>query len=163
MISLAKKDFVETSMMNANDYLQSIAIAQSTPGPIAGSLATLIGYKLYGIEGMLIANIGIVLPSLFIIILIINFLNKHKESASFEIVLRVLRPITIAIILSILIFFINSTVLNGAKILTINDIFKNFNFGALFILLLSIFLTIRYKVNPMYIVIISGVLGAIIL
>ena len=55
-----------------DDILEIIAIAESTPGPIAINSATFVGYRAAGIWGSVFATLGVVLPS-FVIILALSF------------------------------------------------------------------------------------------
>ncbi len=74
MIPLIQTETVEKHKWISDDeILEIIAIAESTPGPIAINSATFIGYKTAGVLGSVAATLGVVLPS-FIIILIISFL-----------------------------------------------------------------------------------------
>jgi len=66
--------------LGEKEFVDIIAIAESTPGPIAINSATYIGYKKYGVKGSISATIGVVLPSLIIIILISAFLMQFKEN-----------------------------------------------------------------------------------
>ena len=66
--------------LGEEEFIDIIAIAESTPGPIAINSATYIGYKKYGVKGSIAATIGVVLPSLIIIILISAFLLQFKEN-----------------------------------------------------------------------------------
>jgi len=62
------------------EFIDVIAIAESTPGPIAINSATYIGYKTNGVKGSIAASIGVVLPSLMIIILISMFLMQFYNN-----------------------------------------------------------------------------------
>ena len=66
--------------MTEDDMLELLAIAESTPGPIAINMATYIGYKQKGILGSVIATIGVVLPSLIIIYLIFLILEQYMQN-----------------------------------------------------------------------------------
>lgn len=66
--------------MTEDDMLELLAIAESTPGPIAINTATYIGYKQKGILGSVIATIGVVLPSLIIIYLIFLILEQYMQN-----------------------------------------------------------------------------------
>ena len=59
--------------------LDLIAIAQSAPGAIAVNVSTFIGYKIAGVLGGVIATLGLVFPSLFIIIAIAAVLGNVSE------------------------------------------------------------------------------------
>ena len=76
MIPLIQKEVVENKKwITDDDILEIIAIAESTPGPIAINSATFIGYRVAGFFGSMFATLGVVLPS-FAIILIISYLLR---------------------------------------------------------------------------------------
>ncbi len=74
MIPVIQKEIVDKKKWITNDdILDIVAIAESTPGPIAINTATFVGYKIAGFWGAFFATLGTVLPS-FIIILVISFI-----------------------------------------------------------------------------------------
>lgn len=77
MIAIIERELVEKKKwIDKKEYLDVIAIAESSPGPIAVNTATFVGYKIGGFFGSLFATIGVVLPS-FTIILIISFFYEQ--------------------------------------------------------------------------------------
>lgn len=62
------------------EFIDIIAIAESTPGPIAINSATYVGYKQLGVKGSIAATLGVVLPSVMIITLISAFLMQYKDN-----------------------------------------------------------------------------------
>ena len=73
MIPLIQKEAVEKKgWVTDDDILEIIAIAESTPGPIAINSATFVGYRTCGVLGAACATLGVVLPS-FVIILVISY------------------------------------------------------------------------------------------
>ena len=79
MIPLIQNEAVEKrKWVTDDDILEVIAIAESTPGPIAINSATFIGYRAAGILGSVCATLGVVLPS-FVIILVISFVLKEFQ------------------------------------------------------------------------------------
>ena len=73
MVPLIQRETVEKKKwINDDDILEIVAIAESTPGPIAVNSATFVGYKTAGVLGAAAATIGVVLPS-FTIIYFISF------------------------------------------------------------------------------------------
>ena len=79
MIPLIQKETVETNKwISDDDILEIIAIAESTPGPIAINSATFVGYKVCGFCGSFFATLGVVLPS-FIIILAISYVLREFQ------------------------------------------------------------------------------------
>ena len=73
MIPLIQKEASEKNKwVTDDDILEIVAIAESTPGPIAINSATFVGYRAAGILGSVAATLGVVLPS-FVIILALSF------------------------------------------------------------------------------------------
>lgn len=76
MLSLLENEFVsKKGWMEKEEFLDMVAIAESTPGPIAINSATYIGYKRAGVLGSAFATLGVVLPSFTIIYIISLFLD----------------------------------------------------------------------------------------
>ena len=76
MIAIIERTLVERKKwLEHDEFIDLIAIAESTPGPIAVNSATYIGYKKCGVLGSFFATLGVVLPS-FIIIFIISLFYK---------------------------------------------------------------------------------------
>ena len=80
MISIIQKEAVENKKwVSDEDILDVVAIAESTPGPIAINSSTFIGYKVMGFWGAFFATLGTVLPSFIIISEIAYFLGRFNE------------------------------------------------------------------------------------
>lgn len=76
MISLLESELVAKRKWLENDeFLNVVAVAESTPGPVAINAATYVGYKLAGVWGSLSATIAVALPSFSIIFLISLFFD----------------------------------------------------------------------------------------
>lgn len=76
MISLLESELVAKRKWLENDeFINVVAIAESTPGPVAINAATYVGYKLAGVWGSLSATIAVALPSFSIIFLISLFFD----------------------------------------------------------------------------------------
>lgn len=79
MIPLIQKEVSEKrNWISDGDLLEIVAIAESTPGPIAINAATFIGYRVGGFFGALLSNLGVVLPS-FLIIAVISLVLRQFE------------------------------------------------------------------------------------
>ena len=80
MIPLIQKETVENKKwISDDDILEIIAIAESTPGPIAINSATFVGYRTAGVLGAMLATLGVVLPSFVVITLISFVLTQFQE------------------------------------------------------------------------------------
>lgn len=81
MIALIEREMVERKKwLEQDECLDMVAIAESTPGPIAVNAATYVGYKLGGFFGALISTIAVCMPSFVIIYIISLFFDKFLEN-----------------------------------------------------------------------------------
>ena len=76
-----------------------IAVAESTPGPIGVNMATFAGFQTAGILGGIIATIGLVTPSVIIIVLIAKLLKNYAQNQNVQLVLNSIRPAVLALII----------------------------------------------------------------
>ena len=80
MIAILQREIVEKKQWIASEeFLDLIAIAESTPGPIAINSATYVGYKFAGVLGSVFATIGVALPSFIIIFVISLFFDAFIQ------------------------------------------------------------------------------------
>lgn len=80
MIPLIQREVVENKKwITDDDILEIIAIAESTPGPIAINSATFVGFRVAGFWGAFFATLGVVVPS-FVIILLISLVLKEFQN-----------------------------------------------------------------------------------
>lgn len=76
MISVVKEECVDKKKwLKSDEFVNLIALSESTPGPLAVNMATYIGYKKGNILGAIISTISVVLPSLIIIYVISIFIK----------------------------------------------------------------------------------------
>ncbi len=77
MIALLENEFVsKKGWMNREEFLDLVAVAESTPGPLAVNSATYIGYKVAGVAGAALGTLAVCLPSFVIIFLISLFFDR---------------------------------------------------------------------------------------
>ena len=80
MIPLIQREAVEKhGWVTDDDILEIVAVAESTPGPIAINAATFVGYRVAGFFGAAAATMGVVLPSFLIILLISRVLQAFQS------------------------------------------------------------------------------------
>ena len=77
IIALLENEFIsKRNWIDHDEFLNVVAIAESTPGPIAINVATYIGYKLKGVFGAVVATVGMCLPS-FVIMYLVSLFYEH--------------------------------------------------------------------------------------
>ncbi len=103
MIPLIEREVVEKKgWITSDDMLDIIAIAESTPGPIAVNSATFVGYKTCGVFGAVCATLGVVLPSFAIISLIALILNQFQDNEIVQFAFNGIRAGVLALIIKAL-------------------------------------------------------------
>lgn len=100
MIALLENEFVsKRKWLEHEEFMDMVAIAESTPGPIAINSATYIGYKRGGVLGSAFATLGVVLPSIIIVYTISLFFDKFL---AVDIVAKAFRGIQAGVVFLIL-------------------------------------------------------------
>ncbi len=104
MIPLIQKEVVEKrKWITDKEILEIIAIAESTPGPIAVNAATFIGYKTAGFWGALGATMGVVLPSFLIIAAVSLILRQFENLKAVKFAFEGIRAGVLALIVKALV------------------------------------------------------------
>lgn len=87
-----------TGWFTRTQLMDMVAVAESTPGPIGVNTATYVGFTSAGILGSLVATLGLVTPSVIIILIIAGFLKNFGQNRFVISVFRYLRPTSVALI-----------------------------------------------------------------
>ena len=152
MIPLIQREVAERRRwLKDGDILDIVAIAESTPGPIAINSATFVGVKIAGIWGAAVATLGCILPSCIIVTVIARLYLKYRNMAMLQGVLNSLRPAVVAMIASAGISVLLSALWGGAGISLAGT---NWTLAAIFILCL-VFLQ-KGKWNPIAVMVLAG-------
>ena len=100
MIPLMEAEVITVhGWLSASEFLDIIAVAEMTPGPISINAATFIGYTLAGVPGSLIATLGVITPSLVLLTLLSRVLLQIVRNPGAENFISGLRSGLIALIL----------------------------------------------------------------
>ena len=149
IVTLMKKKFVDDyHWIEENEMLDLVAIAQSAPGPIAVNGAIVVGYKLAGLAGTLVAIIGTIIPPFVIISLISAFYHAFRDNYLVSQMLEGMQAGVGAVIASV-------TYEMGTGVVKEKDPFS------LVILVCAFAAACFFKVNVIYIVLVCGAIGAV--
>lgn len=88
----------KTGWFTTADVSNMIAVSESTPGPLGINMATYVGYKTVGLEGGIVATLGLVCPAIITIILISKILDRFRDSQIVQRVFYGLRPASTGLI-----------------------------------------------------------------
>ena len=101
MIPLIEREDVDKqNWIKQEDFVDALAIAQSLPGVLAVNISILIGNKLRGLKGCLMATLGTILPSFLIILAIAIWFVQTYDNPVVERIFKGIRPAVVALIVS---------------------------------------------------------------
>ena len=146
MISMIQFDVVDKNgWMTNSEFADILALSQMTPGPISINCATYIGYNQGGIIGAIFTTFALCLPTILLMAIVITWLFKNKENHYVKVLLSSLNPIVVGLIFS-------------AGVLMMNK--ENFvGFESVIVCAIVFVATFFFKVNPIYLIIMSGIFG----
>ena len=148
MMPMLQKELGEKrGWITDDDLIDYYAIGQSTPGIVAVNVATFVGFKQAGVLGGIFATLGIVTPSLVIIMILATLISSIEE---YPLVQKALKGVNVAVaaLLSKVAYDFSKKILK--------------NIFAIFIALLSFFLVGILKVQSFYIILGAIALGSVI-
>jgi chromate transporter len=101
MVPLIQKEVVdEKGWIEAEDFIDILALAQTAPGPVAANTSVFVGYKLVGIPGAVWALLGTVLPSFMVILAIAMYFTRIADSLVIRAAFSGIRPAVVALVAS---------------------------------------------------------------
>ncbi|MBO4358752.1 MAG: chromate transporter [Erysipelotrichaceae bacterium] len=145
-----------TGWMNFTEFTDLLAIDELTPGPIIINSSTYIGMKLGGVPGALAATLGCIIPGAIVSLLLIHLYTKYKEIPVVTEIVRTLKCMSVALILSVLLKMFMNTLFPESISLQGMDILSA-------AMMVACFYVIRkYKTNPLYVMLVCGTINLIV-
>ena len=142
-----------------------IAVSESTPGPIGVNMATYVGFETAGIPGAVIATLGLVTPSIMIILLIARALKAFRENPYVEAGFYGLRPCSVGLIAAAGFLVVKLALLNTTLYETSGQLADLFNFKALVLATVLLVCTRYIKklkgLHPIVFILASAVIGIV--
>lgn len=166
MLSMIQGEVVTRyGWLSSSEFTDIVAISQMTPGPIGINSATYVGYSsivgagyspTIGILGSIIATFAVCLPSFILMLLISKYFLKYQKHPAVEAVFKGLRPAVVGLLAASALLLIKPENFGTPNESTMQFIISIALFIATFIA------TYRYKMNPIMLIIICGVIGGIV-
>ncbi|RLG73828.1 MAG: chromate transporter [Thermoprotei archaeon] len=144
----------ETGWLSRSEYLDLVAIAGSTPGPVAVNAATYVGFKLAGPLGAFTATLAVILPPFTIVSLIAYALAIYITNRFVQATLNGLKAAVIGLIILALITTVKGTYTTLPKIPQL--------VAAVSIIIFMIISVSVLKIHPLFSIIISALIGLLL-
>lgn len=151
MVPLIRQEVINNNFMSIDDFIDFIAISESTPGPLAVNMSTYVGYISSGLLGALVSTLGVVLPSFIIILLISKFYDKFKDNVYIKNIMVNLKPVIIGLIIATFI---------SLAISVFNIDITNKLIVSILIFIICLILS-KLNKSTILLIVLSGVLGII--
>lgn len=146
MLPVMQQTVISHGLMTVQETIDMVAISQMTPGPFAVNAATFTGMKLAGVWGAAAATLGVMSPSFVITLIVAHYFFKFKQSSLVGSVMGGIRPVIPALVFAA-VWSMGSTSLTG--VLPV-------------IIALAAFGLVTFKVNPAWVILGAGVIGALL-
>ena len=150
-----------TGWFTSGQLADMIAISESTPGPMGVNMATYVGFTTAGVPGGVAATIGLIFPSVVIILIIAGFLEKFRQSKAVDGVFYGLRAASVALITAALLQVAKIALLRPAQ--GLESAFSYYPNGIAILLAAVIFALVKFtplkKLHPVCFIGLSALVG----
>lgn len=143
--------------LTPGEFTDLITISQMTPGPIAINSATFVGTRIAGFWGAMAATLGCILPSCLLVSLLAWAYLRFRSLTLIQQVLASLRPAVIAMIASAGVSILVTALWPQASFADVGTALRSVNLRAFLIFLGAMVLLVRFKRNPIQVMLLSGV------
>lgn len=164
ILPLIYQSVLTFSDMDPESFANLFAISQATPGPIAVNAATFVGFQTAGVAGAAAATLGVAMPSFILVAIVFKFVNKYHDNPLVEGAFTGIRPATVGMIASAVVFMGESAVLKAGTegLETLMDFFSSLDPIPTVMVGATVILSVVFKVGAIKLILIMGVLGAIL-
>lgn len=155
MLSLIQGEVVmRYNWLTSQEFTDIVAISQMTPGPIGINAATYVGFTAtHSIWGSIIATFAVVFPSFILMLTISRFFIKYQKHPVVAAIFKGLRPAVVGLLASAALLLMNEENFGSPS-----ADFKAFCISCL--LFMAAFIgTRKYKINPILMIVLSGIAG----
>ena len=156
-------ELVETTgWFSAVDLTNMIAVSEATPGPIGVNMASYVGYTVAGVGGLIAASLGLVAPSVIIILIVASVLKKYRENRIVEAAFRGLRPASLALISAAFLRIVRVTLLREELFAASGVLTDLFSFPLIALAVVLFFLMRKLKWHPLVFIAVSAAVGVLL-
>lgn len=146
MLPIIQREIVEKkNWISDEEFMDALAIAQASPGPVAVNTSIYVGYRLKGLKGAITCLLGTVLPSFLTILFIAIFFYQFRENAIIDKIFLGIRPAVVALILAAVYKLMKKS---------------KFTYDKLVVSLVTILIIVIFKTSPVWLVI-AGAIGSV--
>lgn len=98
-LALMQRECVSQGWVDSAEFADAVAMGNALPGPIAPQVSAYVGYKLAGVPGAIMAAMGTVLPTTILMLVMIIFFFRMKDTPAVKSMLAAVRPVVIGLLI----------------------------------------------------------------
>lgn len=147
--------------LTSSELVNMIAISESTPGAIGINTATFVGYEAAGVFGGIITTLGIITPSIIIIVIIAHYFSQFNQKPVVVGAFNGIRPAVAGLIASVGFSVLKLSVLDTEILNTSFSLIDLINVKEAVLFIIMMYLISKYKKNPITYLALSAVIGII--
>ncbi len=152
----------KTGWFTISDLLNMIAVSESTPGPIGVNMATFAGVQTAGVLGGFLATLGLITPSIIIILIVANFLDKFRDNFYVDSAFYGIKPAVLGLIAAAGFSVFKSTLFNIDAIINKSSFLEAFDIWAILIFAAAFFVIRKLRKSPILCIVGSALAGILI-
>jgi len=167
MVPLIQREMTSHQWLSAQQFSDILAISQITPGPLAINTATYVGTVIAGVAGSAAATLGVMLPSLILILTLTHWLDRVWHHPLTRMTFHGLRPTVVVLLASATWFFVQTSLirplaegwleqLKMAPLSLLSPI-------SIVLFALTILLQVRFKLHPIPVILLCGLVTVLVL
>ncbi|GAA0176729.1 chromate transporter [Clostridium sediminicola] len=161
-IPLLQEAISTNNWMSQQQFIDMIAISQSTPGPIGVNMSSYVGFTIGNGVGAIVATLGIITPSIIIIVIIAHYFSKFNEEPIVKAAFYGLRPAVTGLIAAAGFQIAKVSIFNYDKFRITGEILDFFEFKSLILFFGILFVANKWKKHPVFYIFVAAIIGIVI-
>jgi chromate transporter len=158
-LALMQRETTAVGWVTAEEFADAVAVSNALPGPIAPQVSAFVGYKMAGVPGAIAGATGTVLPTTLLMLVMIIFFYRIKDSITVKAMLQAVRPVVVGLLLWTA-YDMAKTVLGAGKVGWGPALLQQWD-KALIAIVAFVVLTFT-KVNPVFIILGAALFGFLV-
>lgn len=148
-------EVIDRGWMEAQEFVNIIAVSESTPGPLGINVATYVGFKMGGIVGAVFSTVGLMLPAFVLVLLVTRLLQTERGGKAWSRMTVGIRPVVVG-----LIFYAAYSI--GKTVLVVPDGQSlQIDWWGIILAVIGFLAIHKFKLHPVLLIGTAAVLGAI--
>ena len=153
---------IHPDWFSISQLMDMVAVSESTPGPLGINMSTYVGFTTAGIPGGIVATLGLVTPSIIVIIIIASIFNKFKDSPVVDKIFYGIRPASIGLIAAAGFLLMKEALLNISSFKESGAFPDLFNIKSIIFAVIIYIALVKFNKHPIFYIAAAAVVGIIV-